>query len=314
MSEKAVQEYLRPLQTHYGKAQGFCIYCGARANLSDEHIIPYFMAGAYVLPQSSCGRCSKITRGFENDIAYSSFFGFRRRLNVQSRTKRGPKKMEIWVPDEDGVERKRHVDFHEMPAVLVSWIFELPGLLAGRDPMAGISNFRLKIANISGLVKAAKRVSGRFRVKIDPVNHMRLAAKIAHGMLYFHETEPFEPLLENVILTGNFAEYYVGGEEVSENDKREIPQAPGLLHEVRIHWTQLTGDNVYQYAICEVKLFVGFGGPIFLVVAARRRRVESVLLLRLTEFLLPIGGSTERKIDPVVVEIEHLEHAAIPSP
>ena len=43
------------VQTTYRfKPVGECIYCGARAGLSDEHIVPYALGGTFFLPLASC--------------------------------------------------------------------------------------------------------------------------------------------------------------------------------------------------------------------------------------------------------------------
>jgi hypothetical protein len=40
---------------------GYCIYCQATDELTNEHILPFGLSGTAVLPKSSCKACAKIT-------------------------------------------------------------------------------------------------------------------------------------------------------------------------------------------------------------------------------------------------------------
>src|SRR6185436_305115 len=47
---------------------GFCIYCGSKENLSDEHVVPFGLGGNAILPEASCHSCSAITSAFEGKV------------------------------------------------------------------------------------------------------------------------------------------------------------------------------------------------------------------------------------------------------
>lgn len=52
------------------ETKGECIYCRAKdVDLTDEHILPYFIGGTHIIKDASCKRCAKITSKFERDIA-----------------------------------------------------------------------------------------------------------------------------------------------------------------------------------------------------------------------------------------------------
>src|SRR5215469_15106411 len=67
-----------------------CIYCGATAPtfLGQEHIIPYSLNGALVLPKASCRQCSAKTHRYEGVVTRGSLANFRARFGVQTRNKR----------------------------------------------------------------------------------------------------------------------------------------------------------------------------------------------------------------------------------
>ena len=85
------------LPTHPSKrypAVGRCIYCGSAAGLTEEHIVPYALGGRWVLPESSCKACSKITGKFEGQLC---------------RTILGPLRMLFNMPTRRPKERPRHL-------------------------------------------------------------------------------------------------------------------------------------------------------------------------------------------------------------
>src|SRR5438094_687329 len=86
----------RPLPMNTSTIEGFplpplnkCIYCGSKDNLSDEHVIPFFLYGQWILPLASCDNCATITSRCETSVA-RGHFGQMRSCN-KLRT-RNPKK------------------------------------------------------------------------------------------------------------------------------------------------------------------------------------------------------------------------------
>jgi len=47
---------------------GECVYCGAKENLANEHIVPLALGGNLVLQNASCRSCAKITGKFEQRV------------------------------------------------------------------------------------------------------------------------------------------------------------------------------------------------------------------------------------------------------
>src|SRR5215470_16094356 len=69
-----------------------CIYCGdtTRANLTDEHIIPFALlpkGGDWFLPKSSCYTCAAITKRFETHVLGGMFGPLRQQLGLKTRNR-----------------------------------------------------------------------------------------------------------------------------------------------------------------------------------------------------------------------------------
>lgn len=77
---------------------GMCIYCGAKDNLSDEHIIPFALGGNLILQKSSCPDCAKITSDFELTCLRTMYGPLRLLYNLPTRRpKKRPKKLLLKV-------------------------------------------------------------------------------------------------------------------------------------------------------------------------------------------------------------------------
>ncbi|MGO4137906.1 hypothetical protein ACEQ6A_25605 [Rhizobium brockwellii] len=287
-------DILRPANTDYDGPIGYCIYCGGKDDLGKEHIVPYFLLGQWVLRDASCKKCAKVTRGFEDNLSYTVFNGLRRRFRFQSRSKGPPPKFPLTII-ENGVETHQTVSADELPPLFVSWEFEPPGLLEGRETTDGINNFRFRIENLAHLLPYPAGVHGKVDFLSDPYNLMRLAAKIAHGLMYFGEATrgKYEPLLNDVILTGNFAPYFVGG--FAQNDKVEIATRNGLtdLHKIDLYETMIAPDTGYMYLIALMHLLPELGGPKFQVIVGRRRLPMNVLPIYPVTLKMPISNGKE---------------------
>jgi hypothetical protein len=83
---------------------GRSMYCDAKdGRLSDEHIIPYSLAGVLIIKEASCSACAKITCKIEGAVAQSLFGTFRMRHKLPSRC---PKERPMSIPLEIVGERK----------------------------------------------------------------------------------------------------------------------------------------------------------------------------------------------------------------
>lgn len=259
------------------------MYCGVRDGLSTEHIIPYMMAGAYLLPASSCRKCAAITSKFEGNLSQTIFLGLRKRVKLQSRSNKNPSFKIVTV--ENGVEVEKEITADELPAVFITYKFEPPGLLRGLPYWVGIEHFRLQVVNISHSVSPAKRVNGKITIPSIPLNLMRLAAKIAHGFLHYSpeiQNSGYEPLLNDAILSGRFAPYYVGSPVNVYNfvAHHKVKEGERSLHWIGFEEITIEPDNIHNYLVAYIHLFPEFGGAQFEVVTARRKRQGHALQLQ----------------------------------
>lgn len=65
-----------------------CIYCGkTNVFLGDEHIIPFSLDGAWIIPKASCKDCERITSKFEMSVARDMYLQLRTKEGFQTRRK-----------------------------------------------------------------------------------------------------------------------------------------------------------------------------------------------------------------------------------
>lgn len=65
----------------------YCIYCSSKLNLSDEHIIPYWLWWDLILWKASCDNCAKITCKLEWKLLRWHWWPYRLFLGHKSRRK-----------------------------------------------------------------------------------------------------------------------------------------------------------------------------------------------------------------------------------
>lgn len=309
-SVRPPSEWLRPANTTFFEGPNCCIYCLRNVARSDEHIIPYWMAGGFILRDASCLECAKITGRFEGELSNTTFFALRTRFKFQSRSSKRNKKNNVPSPTfelialEDGVEVKKSVLANELPPVFASIHFPPPGILVGRVPLPALrpSDFPIKISikNISGYSNVKGTLNGKFKIPVNSTSLMRLAAKIAHGFMF---TSPilgdFVPLLRGSILTGHYVSYFVGSPEDTE---LAGSARVGGGHHISVRNITIPKDNVFEYLIVTVRLFSDFGGPVFDVIAARRRLAKAAAVP--TPLYVPEIYGVEGKFEPFNVWID----------
>ena len=108
---------------HYFPGFGKCIYCGAKQNLTDEHIIPLSLGGKHVLSNASCRNCAKRTSRLERKIARDFWGDARLAYDAPSRRKsRNPKYLDM-----DGLR----IRADQFPGQFIFYHMPAPGILEG---------------------------------------------------------------------------------------------------------------------------------------------------------------------------------------
>lgn len=120
--------------------KGACIYCNANdVELTDEHVLPYFIGGAHILSKASCRACAKITTKFERHIAKGLWDDARNAYDAPSRRKKKRKKY-IILDDQRILGNKLKIPFNEYPAPMTFYLMDTAGLLLGLPESVDLSN------------------------------------------------------------------------------------------------------------------------------------------------------------------------------
>jgi hypothetical protein len=132
--------------TYIYEPVGRCIYCGASdCELTDEHIIPFGLGGADILPKSSCKPCARITGKFEGVVQRTIFGDLRIFFNFPTRRKKDrPRTKKITCISPDGSGREVEVPSNEYPPVMWVYTFGQCGLLLGAPPQLDVSTSNLR--------------------------------------------------------------------------------------------------------------------------------------------------------------------------
>lgn len=116
------------------KPVGHCIYCDARNDLTNEHIVPFGLSGDLVLPAASCKACAKITSAVERQVLRGPMRAVRIHRGLRSRRKHegAPPTYALTVV-RGGVREVVHLPRDEYPVLLHFPTFPVPRALTGAE-------------------------------------------------------------------------------------------------------------------------------------------------------------------------------------
>ena len=239
-----------------------CIYCGSTDNLTDEHIVPFGLGGAWVLPESSCPKCQKITCKVEDACLRKMLKRTRiqRGLPTRRKTKRRAERVRAKVVTKKGAHLV-DVPYGNAPKILAMMTFLPPDILLGLAAQTG------NVVHIGHWAKTdlgqwAKRHGvreARSRVPLHPLFFARMLAKIAHSFAIAKlGAGTFQPLLPDLILGQPdwLFTYVIGGELAT------VP-ATDNLHELSLGRHEVAEDS---YWVARIRLFADEGAPVYNVV------------------------------------------------
>jgi HNH endonuclease len=196
---------------------GRCIYCRREKKLSDEHIVPLSLGGAWILPKASCGHCCNETHAFEGKVAGGMLKAFRTRYGLPSR-KGHPKTLPIHFAPDGGTIQTEHVAPAEHPAPVVLLKMRRAGILLGVP--AGIQRsalFKPEVWTYSPDIQKRTLAKGwgviKNAARYDGLAFCRTLAKIGHAWAVAHHgLDSFTPLALDLILGRTTdVEFIVGG-------------------------------------------------------------------------------------------------------
>lgn len=247
-------------------AVGQCIYCGsAPKNLGDEHVIPFSLNGALVLPAASCRACEDITHRYEQTVARQIFGNFRMRHKVQTRhPKKRPTHITIGTLLSDGTTGTTKVPVTEHPTMLFVYKFEEPSIIRGLSP--AIEDFKWLPISIFSKQELDDFVikyqwDRKTMIRAVPVEFARMLAKIAYSYavaeLGLNSFRPLPMTLDTILCRTNNVSYSVGGDW-----KIPAPDPEGF-HRLRMGF-RVESNRVL--VTVEIRLFPAFETPQYRVV------------------------------------------------
>lgn len=185
-----------------------CMYCGAKGNLTDEHIIPYALWGDLVLPKSSCKSCAAVTSDIERKVLKGFMQDMRNVANAPSRRRKNrPKSVDRTLLTVEGKRFQKEFRLDETYSLLTVPIFTQASVFGGETLLKGINvigheqiAFGVNLEQFL-LKNNAQGIEGKD--SIDVVSFARLLAKIAYGMaivnhgIFLREESPILPIILN---------------------------------------------------------------------------------------------------------------------
>ena len=196
-----------------------CIYCGATGRgLTDEHIIPYALAGVLVLPAASCVACQKIIHKYETTCCRNIMGDFRIRYGFPTRRK-SERPRHIDIVNRRG--EKIRVSRSEFPAPLFMYRFGEANILQGLPPdserFEWIPHISADSKELDAFIKKYDWEPAHV-IKLQPVPFARMLAKIGYSYaIAILVLDAFTPLaLDAILCRTEKVAYIVGGQtEVS---------------------------------------------------------------------------------------------------
>lgn len=254
-----------------------CIYCGAgpSAKLTDEHIIPFSLAGHMVLPSASCHECMNITHAFEGKCAGHMFQALRVHQKVPTRRpKKRPKTLMVLDGSTPENPTKLEVAADEAPTVVLFPIFTRPSVMTGAPPHNGTSIVKfVPVATTRDVIERAQRLKdGGFPNALvtgesQPEPLARLLGKIAHAFTIAElGAGAFRPCLAPTILGANGdVGRYIGSPKPGSLPE-PAPLEEGVIHRLVLHMIEI--DQV-RFAAVQMWLFTCLGDvvPSYLAIA-----------------------------------------------
>ncbi len=242
---------------------GKCIYCGsdgAPDGLSDEHIIPYSLAGRAILENASCRRCSVITAKIEQHCAHEMFGHLRISQKLPTRRKKErPGSAPANFVFSDRTE-EHLIAFDKHPANTLFPVFPMPSLMEwGMNEGVAVLGYRAfhdatAVENLQKWIPGQNLVEVNFAPpKIDPIQLVRMLAKIAHSFAVAKfGLNGFTPFLQNIILEdGAPWRPYVGGSFDYQRDTAQFHRIiAGRIQAPTCTWL-----------FVKIRLFAQLGGP-----------------------------------------------------
>lgn len=266
---------------------GQCIYCGALGtdvDLTDEHIIPFALAGDTILPKSSCKDCARVTGAVVEQQVLRRMFGVvRAQRDLPTRRPRERPTLYKLEVDLGTTKEEREEPLRFRPRVFSIPMFPFPTILSdmAADESGQISGITLWTVSAREDIDAtAKRHPDgkRFTVRAELPFALfaRMLAKIGHAhAVAEYGMGSFVPLLPPLILGRTLNDSFnhlVGSTTLIPPKEREMSRC----HLIRMR-TIKTGT---EYLVAEIRIFGDLGMPVHLIVIGPSKELREPLRFR----------------------------------
>lgn len=247
---------------------GFCIYCGASKDLTDEHVIPFALDGKLVLPKSSCIDCSAITSRFEHDVLRGFMLQARTVGRLPTRRPRQrPSEFGLQL-DIAGKQETRLIESADFPALLQLPVFLPPGVLERRSPsgqfsVVGVHTIRFGKHPLMVLKQfMASRIHLTATIQIGAFT--RFLAKIAYS--YSVGVRGTVDISKASVLPYIRGEVDDGAPWIGSSSFTSNPNIQGALHTLAFVKHELNPEFQGLLDSVRIRLFASSGGPGYEVV------------------------------------------------
>lgn len=238
-----------------------CIYCGLKEGLTDEHVIPLALGSLFVLPNSSCRKCSAITSSFEGKVLRGFMWNARTAGKFPTRRpKDRPKSLSLQI-ENNGVFEEIDVIPQNHPGFLHLPMLQPPSIVTGQKVGTGVTICgRETLFFGENPVKVAKNLkikTMRDSSNWDVTAFGRMLAKIAYS--YAIAVVGVIPL-ENVCVlplilgTADDASVWLGSAKFQLEVEKQKP-----LHGIACSWVPHPSDENSILLLVHVKLFIPSG-------------------------------------------------------
>jgi hypothetical protein len=250
------------LKTTAFPAVGCCIYCGeAPHDLSNEHIIPFGLAGLLVLPKASCQVCANITKKFEQTCLRTITGPIRIRNKMPTRRpKERPKSLPYAIINASGTLETIDLPAEHLPRALAFLKLDLPTLLARVPPTpnwhGGKELWIWHEPEDLDRIRALYGPKQHFPARFDVTPFVQIIGKIAYSYAVAKlGYRTFKPLVLDVIFgRTNIPSHWIGGAP-------DAPPVQGVMHQIAIEDDYKLGGR--RYIVVDVRLFASLGAPIY---------------------------------------------------
>jgi len=126
-----------------------CIYCGAYAKLTDEHIFPLGLGGNFIFPKSSCTSCNAMTSKFELKVLRGHMTAARAVAGLPTRRKKSRHRtVSTQFIRSDGSSTREEVPLAQASAQMFLPLLAPAAMIYGLEPVVGVQISGIDTINV----------------------------------------------------------------------------------------------------------------------------------------------------------------------